>query len=87
LPVEQFEGEYVIMFAPDNKKQVAIWNGPEEKAVKAIQKHSMEIYGVQENKPNRQCLSCCWGKEVGITKKRFFGGTLMPQLIVAGTMI
>ena len=48
LPVEQFEGEYVIML-PGQQKAGANLERAEEKAVKAIQKHSMEIYGVQEN--------------------------------------
>jgi len=48
LPVEQFEGEYVIML-PGQQKAGANLERAEEKAVKAIQKHSMDIHGVQEN--------------------------------------
>ena len=48
LPVEQFEGEYVIML-PGQQKGGANLERAEEKAAKAIQKHSMEIRGVQEN--------------------------------------
>jgi len=48
LPVEQFEGEYKIML-PGQNKAAANLERAEEKAVKAIQKHSMEIRGVQEN--------------------------------------
>ncbi len=48
LPVEQFEAEYKIML-PGQNKTTANLERAEEKAVKAIQKHSMEIRGVQEN--------------------------------------
>jgi len=48
LPVEQFNAEYVISL-PGQKNGNAKLDRAEEKAVKAIQKHSMEIHGVQEN--------------------------------------
>ena len=48
LPVERFNAEYVISL-PGQKNANANLERAEEKAVKAIQKHSMEIRGVQEN--------------------------------------
>ena len=48
LPVERFDAEYVISL-PGQKNTNANLERAEEKAVKAIQKHSMEIRGVQEN--------------------------------------
>ena len=48
LPVERFNAEYVINL-PGQKNNNANLERAEEKAVKAIQKHSMEIGGVQEN--------------------------------------
>jgi len=48
LPIEQFNAEYVINL-PGQKTGNANLERAEEKAVKAIQKHSMEIRGVQEN--------------------------------------
>jgi len=48
LPVERFIAEYEI-FLPGQQQSNANLERAEEKAVKAIQKHSMEIRGVQEN--------------------------------------
>ncbi len=48
LPVERFKAEYEI-FLPGQQQSNANLERAEEKAVKAIQKHSMEIHGVQEN--------------------------------------
>jgi len=48
LPVEQFNAEYVISLPGQNNGNAKL-DRAEEKAVKAIQKHSMEIHGVQEN--------------------------------------
>ena len=48
LPVERFNAEYVINL-PGQKNANTNLERAEEKAVKAIQKHSMEIRGVQEN--------------------------------------
>ena len=48
LAVEPFNAEYVINL-PGQKTGNAKLDRAEEKAVKAIQKHSMEIRGVQEN--------------------------------------
>lgn len=48
LSVEKFDAEYEI-FIPGQEKTSANLERAEEKAVKAIQKHSMDIHGVQEN--------------------------------------
>jgi hypothetical protein len=48
LPVEQFDAKYEILL-PGQRSTTANLERAEEKAVKAIQKHSMEIRGVQEN--------------------------------------
>ena len=48
LPVERFNAEYVINL-PGQQKSGGNLDRAEEKAVKAIQKHSMEVRGVQEN--------------------------------------
>jgi len=48
LPVEQFNAEYIISL-PGQQNITANLERAEEKSVKAIQKHSMEIRGVQEN--------------------------------------
>ncbi len=48
LPVERFNAEYVISLPNQNTGNPNLERA-EEKAVKAIQKHSMEIGGVQEN--------------------------------------
>ncbi len=48
LPVERFNAEYVISLPGQNTGNSNLERA-EEKAVKAIQKHSMEIRGVQEN--------------------------------------
>ncbi len=48
LPVERFNAEYVISLPGQNNNNANLERA-EEKAVKAIQKHSMEIGGVQEN--------------------------------------
>ncbi len=48
LPVEKFKATYEISL-PGQKEGNANLDRAEEKAVKAIQKHSMEIHGVQEN--------------------------------------
>jgi len=48
LPVERFNAEYVIRL-PGQQSGDPKLDRAEEKAVKAIQKHSMEIRGVQEN--------------------------------------
>ncbi len=48
LPVEQFNAKYEILM-PGQRSTTANLERAEEKAVKAIQKHSMEIRGVQEN--------------------------------------
>ncbi len=48
LPVEQFKAEYEI-FLPGTQNQNANLERAEEKAVKAIQKHSMNIRNVEEN--------------------------------------
>ena len=48
LPVEQFEAEYKI-FLPGTQQTNVNLERAEDKAVKAIQKHSMRIYNVEEN--------------------------------------
>jgi len=48
LSVEKFDAEYEI-YIPGQEKTSANLERAEEKAVKAIQKHSMNIHGVQEN--------------------------------------
>ncbi len=48
LPVEKFEAEYKI-FLPGTQPKNANLERAEEKAVKAIQKHSMNINNVEEN--------------------------------------
>jgi len=48
LPVEQFNAEYTINLSGQKTTNDKL-DRAEEKAVKAIQKHSMEIHGVQEN--------------------------------------
>jgi len=48
LSVEKFDAEYEI-YIPGQEKTSANLERAEEKAVKAVQKHSMNIHGVQEN--------------------------------------
>ncbi len=48
LSVEKFDAEYEI-YIPGQEQANANLERAEEKAVKAIQKHSMNIHGVQEN--------------------------------------
>lgn len=48
LPVERFNADYIISLPGQNNINANL-DRAEEKAVKAIQKHSMEIGGVQEN--------------------------------------
>ncbi len=48
LPVEAFDAKYEISLPGQNNDDANLTRA-EEKAVKAIQKHSMDIHGVQEN--------------------------------------
>jgi hypothetical protein len=48
LPIERFDAEYKV-FLPGTQNKNALLDRAEEKAVKAIQKHSMNINNIEEN--------------------------------------
>ncbi len=72
LPVEQFKAEYVISLPGQNPNNAGLERA-EEKAVKAIQKHSMEIHGVQENNQIDKAYLL-------LGKSRYYQKRFMPAL-------